>query len=162
MFASYTQGTLMNDQGRTAIVTGASQGIGAGVVTAFAERGFNVVANSRRIWESKEVAGSDKIALVEGDIGDPATAQRVAATAQSRFGRVDVLVNNAGIFFTKPFTDYTAEDFRSLISTNVEGSCTSRNWPSSRCQRRRLAGASSRSRRPLPATQSAASRRRCR
>src|SRR4051812_34199100 len=73
----------MNYQGQTAIVTGASQGIGAGVVKAFAERGFNVVANSRRISESKELAGSDKIALVEGDIGDPATAQRVAATAQS-------------------------------------------------------------------------------
>src|SRR2546427_51997 len=68
-----------------------------------------------------EIDRSDKIALVEGDIGDPATAQRVAATAQSRFGRVDVLVNNAGIFFTKPFTEYTPEDFQSLISTNLEG-----------------------------------------
>src|SRR6266550_766864 len=111
----------MNHQGQTAIVTGASQGIGAGVVKAFAERGFNVVANSRRISESKEIAGSDKIALVEGDIGDPATAERVAATARSRFGRVDVLVNNAGIFFLKPFTEYTREDFQSLISTNLEG-----------------------------------------
>src|SRR2546430_8244040 len=111
----------MNYQDQTAIVTGASQGIGAGVVKAFAERGFNVVANSRRVSESKEIAGSDKIALVQGDIGDPATAQRVAATAQSRFGRVDVLVNNAGIFFTKPFTEYTPEDFQSLISTNLEG-----------------------------------------
>src|SRR4051812_10657568 len=77
---------LMNHQQRTAIVTGASQGIGAGVVKAFAEREFNVVANSRRISESNEIAGSDKIALVDGDIGDPATAQRVAATARSRFG----------------------------------------------------------------------------
>jgi NAD(P)-dependent dehydrogenase (short-subunit alcohol dehydrogenase family) len=111
----------MNYQGQTAIVTGASQGIGAGVVKAFAERGFNVVANSRRMSESKEIAGSDKIALVDGDIGDPATAQRVAATAQSRFGRVDVLVNNAGIFFTKPFIDYTRDDFKSLVSTNIEG-----------------------------------------
>src|SRR6266513_6257145 len=111
----------MNHQKRTAIVTGASQGIGAGVVKAFAEQGFNVVANSRRISESKEISGSDKIALVDGDIGDPATAERVAATAQSRFGRVDVLVNNAGIFFTKPFTEYTPEDFRSLVSTNLEG-----------------------------------------
>src|SRR5438552_5849127 len=111
----------MNHQGQTAIVTGASQGIGAGVVKAVAERGFNVLANSRRISESKEIAGSDKIALVEGDIGNPATAQRVVANAQSRFGRVDVLVNNAGIFFTKPFTEYTPEDFQSLISTNLEG-----------------------------------------
>jgi NAD(P)-dependent dehydrogenase (short-subunit alcohol dehydrogenase family) len=111
----------LNHQNQTAIVTGASQGIGAGVVKAFAERGFNVVANSRRISESKEIAGSDKIVLVDGDIGDPATAQRVVATAQSRFGRIDVLVNNAGIFFTKPFTEYTPEDFQSLISTNLEG-----------------------------------------
>ena len=111
----------MNHHDQTAIVTGASQGIGAGIVKLFAERGFNVVANSRRMSESKEIAGSDKIALVQGDIGDPATAPRVAATAQSRFGRVDVLVNNAGIFFTKPFTEYTPEDFQSLISTNLEG-----------------------------------------
>src|SRR6185295_5736071 len=83
--------------------------------------GFNVVANSRRISESKEIAGSDRIALVDGDIGDPATAERAAATARSRFGRVDVLVNNSGIFFTKPFTEYTRDDFRSLVSTNVEG-----------------------------------------
>ena len=111
----------MNHQNQTAIVTGASQGIGAGVVKAFAERGFNVVANSRRISESKEIAGSDKIAVVDGDIGDPATAERVAATARLRFGRVDVLVNNAGIFFTKPFTDYTPEDVKLLVSTNVQG-----------------------------------------
>src|SRR5882762_4843534 len=111
----------MNRRSQTAIVTGASQGIGAGVVKAFAERGFNVVANSRRISESKEITGYDKIALVDGDIGDPATAERVAAVAQTRFGGVDVLVNNAGIFFTKPFIDYTPNDFRSLVSTNVEG-----------------------------------------
>src|SRR6516165_4526930 len=106
---------------KTAIVTGASQGIGAGIVRAFVERGFNVVANSRKINQSTEVAPSEHVALVDGHIGEPATAARIVETALDRFQSIDILVNNAGIFFTKPFTDYTAEDFKSLISTNVEG-----------------------------------------
>ena len=111
----------MNGPRRTAIVTGASQGIGAGLVNAFVERGFNVVANSRRMSESSEVVASNQVARVDGHIGDPATAARIVETALSRFGSMDVLVNNAGIFFAKPFTDYTAEDFKSLVSTNLEG-----------------------------------------
>jgi NAD(P)-dependent dehydrogenase (short-subunit alcohol dehydrogenase family) len=111
----------MSGQRKTAIVTGASQGIGAGIVKAFVGRGFNVVANSRKVTQSTEVAASDHVALVDGHIGEPATAARVVETALSRFRSVDALVNNAGIFFTKPFTDYTAEDFRSLVSTNLEG-----------------------------------------
>src|SRR3954452_18490662 len=111
----------MNSQRKTAIVTGASQGIGAGVVKAFVERGFNVVANSRKVTQSTEVAAPDRVALVDGDIGQPATAAKVVETALARFQSIDVLVNNAGIFFTKPFTEYTAEDFRSLVSTNLEG-----------------------------------------
>ena len=111
----------MSDQRKTAIVTGASQGIGAGIVKAFAERGFNVVANSRNVTLSTEVAASDHVALVDGHIGEPATAARIVETALSRFRSIDVLVNNAGIFFTKPFTDYTAEDIKSLVATNVEG-----------------------------------------
>src|SRR5947209_17346099 len=111
----------MSSQRKTAIVTGASQGIGAGVVKAFAERGFNVVANSRKVTQSTEVAASDRVALVDGHIGEAATAAKVVETALSRFESIDALVNNAGIFFTKPFTDYTAEDIKSLISTNVEG-----------------------------------------
>ena len=111
----------MSGPRKTAIVTGASQGIGAGIVKAFVERGFNVVANSRKMSQSTEVAASDRVALVDGDIGEPATAAKIVETALSRFKSIDVLVNNAGIFFTKPFTDYTAEDFRSLVSTNVEG-----------------------------------------
>jgi NAD(P)-dependent dehydrogenase (short-subunit alcohol dehydrogenase family) len=111
----------MSSQRKTAIVTGASQGIGAGIVKAFVERGFNVVANSRKVTQSTEVAASDRVALVDGDIGQPATAARVVETALSRFKSIDVLVNNAGIFFTKPFTDYSAEDFQSLVSTNLEG-----------------------------------------
>src|SRR3989449_6396787 len=111
----------MNGQRKTAIVTGASQGIGAGIVKGFVERGFNVVANSRKMTQSTEVAASDHVALVDGHIGEPATAARIVETAFARFKSIDVLVNNAGIFFTKPFTDYTAEDFKSLVSTNVEG-----------------------------------------
>jgi NAD(P)-dependent dehydrogenase (short-subunit alcohol dehydrogenase family) len=111
----------MSGQRKTAIVTGASQGIGAGVVKAFVERGFDVVANSRKVTRSTEVAASDHVALVDGHVGEPATAARIVETALARFGSVDVLVNNAGIFFTKPFTDYTADDFKSLVSTNLEG-----------------------------------------
>ncbi|HEX3656981.1 MAG TPA: SDR family oxidoreductase [Pirellulales bacterium] len=111
----------MRDARKTAIVTGASQGIGAGIVKGFVERGFDVVANSRKMTQSTEVAASDHVALVDGDIGEPATAAQIVETALARFKSIDALVNNAGIFFTKPFTDYTAEDFKSLIATNVGG-----------------------------------------
>lgn len=106
---------------KTVIVTGASQGIGAGIVNAFAERGYNVVATSRQVTSSDAFRASDQIAVVDGDIGDPETARRVAETAISRFGSIDALVNNAGIFYTKPFIDYTMDDFRKLSSTNLEG-----------------------------------------
>ena len=106
---------------KTVIVTGASQGIGAGIVKRFVERGLNVVANSRQVSQSTEVAASHQVALVDGHIGDPATAAKIVETALSRFKSIDALVNNAGIFFSKPFTDYTAEDFKSLVSTNLEG-----------------------------------------
>jgi NAD(P)-dependent dehydrogenase (short-subunit alcohol dehydrogenase family) len=111
----------MNSSWKTAIVTGASRGIGAGVVRMFVERGFNVVANSRRINESTEVKASDHVALVDGDIGEPATAAMIVDAAISRFNSIDVLVNNAGIIINKPFTEYTREDFKSLMATNVEG-----------------------------------------
>jgi NAD(P)-dependent dehydrogenase (short-subunit alcohol dehydrogenase family) len=111
----------MSNHPRTAIVTGASQGIGAGIVNAFLDRGWHVVTTSRKMTQSAEVKASDRVALVDGDIGEPATAARIVDTALSRFGSIDALVNNAGIFFTKPFTDYSNDDFRSLISTNLEG-----------------------------------------
>jgi len=111
----------MSGERKTAIVTGGSQGIGAGLVKAFLERGYNVVANSRKITKSGAFEASDEVALVDGNIAEPATAARIVETALSRFKSIDALVNNAGIFFTKPFTDYTTEDFNSLISTNVEG-----------------------------------------
>ena len=111
----------MSDSPKTAIVTGASQGIGAGIVKGFVERGFNVVASSRKMTQSIEVAASDHVALVDGHIGEPATAAEIVETALSRFKSIDTVVNNAGVFFTRPFTDYTPEDFKSLVSTNVEG-----------------------------------------
>jgi NAD(P)-dependent dehydrogenase (short-subunit alcohol dehydrogenase family) len=111
----------MANNGKTAIVTGASQGIGAAVVKAFLERGYNVVGTSRNATRSAEVKSSDKLVLVDGDIAQPATAEKVAQTAINKFGSIDHVVNNAGIFSAKPFTDYTAEEFRGLVSTNLEG-----------------------------------------
>lgn len=111
----------MVTQSKTVIVTGASQGIGAGIVRAFLEHGYNVVATSRRMSKSGVFATSERVALVDGDIGDSQTSDEVVKTAISRFGRIDALVNNAGLFFSKPFVDYTAEDFRSLVAVNLAG-----------------------------------------
>jgi NAD(P)-dependent dehydrogenase (short-subunit alcohol dehydrogenase family) len=105
---------------KTVIVTGASQGIGAAVVQAFLGRGYNVVATSRSVSKAGFVPTSN-LALVDGDIGQAATAANVAQTAISQFGSIDSLVNNAGVFLVKPFADYTAADFRTLVSTNLEG-----------------------------------------
>ena len=106
---------------KTAIITGASRGIGAGLVDAFLKRGYNVVANSRNITKANPFATSANLALVDGDIGDPRTAAKIADTAVSRFGRIDVLINNAGVFIPKPFTEYTTEDFNTLVSTTLAG-----------------------------------------
>jgi NAD(P)-dependent dehydrogenase (short-subunit alcohol dehydrogenase family) len=106
---------------RTAIVTGGSQGIGAGLVKAFLDRGYKVVANSRNITKSGAFEASNNLALVDGNIAEAATAKKIAEVATSRFGSIDALVNNAGIFFSKPFTDYTIDDLRSLVSINIEG-----------------------------------------
>jgi len=105
---------------RTAIVTGASRGIGAGVTRAFLDLGYNVVANALDFADSG-LAPNGKLALVEGNIGQAATALRIAETAICKFRSIDAVVNNAGIFFTKPFTDYTQNDFRRLCETNLEG-----------------------------------------
>ena len=111
----------MSHSQKTAIVTGASQGIGAGLVQAFLKRGYNVVANSRNISKASPSPASPNIALVDGDIGDPKTAAKIVETAVSRFGRVDILINNAGIFIPKAFTEYTTEEFNSLVSTILAG-----------------------------------------
>jgi NAD(P)-dependent dehydrogenase (short-subunit alcohol dehydrogenase family) len=111
----------MSDRQKTAIVTGASQGIGAGLVEAFLQRGYRVVANSRSIATISPFPASENLALVSGDIGDPATAVKIGEMAVSKFGGIDALINNAGIYFSKRFTDYTADDLRSLVSVNIEG-----------------------------------------
>lgn len=106
---------------KTVIVTGASQGIGAGAVRAFLARGYNVVGTSRNATKAREIPASKALALVDGDIGGIETARQVADVAIARFGGIDAVVANAGIFLPKPFTDYTPADFRALVSTNLEG-----------------------------------------
>jgi NAD(P)-dependent dehydrogenase (short-subunit alcohol dehydrogenase family) len=115
------RGLKMANKQKTIIVTGASQGIGAGLVQSFLDRGYNVVANSRNITKAETFKASDKLALVGGNIGESAVASKIVETAIAKFGSIDGLVNNAGIFFTKPFTEYTAEDFKALSSVNLEG-----------------------------------------
>ena len=105
---------------RTVIVTGVSQGIGAAIVQGFLGRGYNVVATSRSVSKAGFMS-SPNLILVDGDIGEAATAEKVAHAAIREFGTIDHLVNNAGIFLAKAFTDYTADDFRALVSTNLEG-----------------------------------------
>jgi NAD(P)-dependent dehydrogenase (short-subunit alcohol dehydrogenase family) len=106
---------------KTAIVTGASQGIGAGLVEAFLKRGYNVVANSRNITKTNPFPASANLALVGGDIGDPKTAAKLVEAAVSQFGRIDSLINNAGIFIPKPFIEYTTGEFNALVSTTLAG-----------------------------------------
>ena len=104
---------------KTAIVTGASGGIGAGLVNGFLEEGYNVVATSRDA--DRKLTSSGSLVLLDGDIGKQQTAADAVEAAMNTFGTIDVLVNNAGIFLNKPFTDFTAEDFEALISTNLLG-----------------------------------------
>jgi NAD(P)-dependent dehydrogenase (short-subunit alcohol dehydrogenase family) len=106
---------------KTVIVTGASQGIGAGVVQAFLARGYDVVGTARSATKSKNLSASDHLALIDGDIGQLGTAQKVAELAIKKFGSIDAVVANAGIFLVKPFTEYTTDDFRALVSTNLAG-----------------------------------------
>lgn len=107
----------MGTQRKVVVVTGASQGIGAGLVQGFLDRGFRVVANSRSIKPDH----SADVLTVAGDIADPAVADRVIAEAVAKFGRVDTLLNNAGVFVAKPFTEYTVDDFTQVSSVNLAG-----------------------------------------
>jgi NAD(P)-dependent dehydrogenase (short-subunit alcohol dehydrogenase family) len=109
------------DKKQVAIVTGASSGIGLGITRALLERRYRVVANSRTITKSKDLQPSTDLVLVDGDIGDKETAIKVTEAAVRQFGRIDLLVNNAGIYLPKPFTEYTQEDFETMIHTNVAG-----------------------------------------
>lgn len=104
----------------TVLVTGASRGIGAAIVGVFLERGYRVVATSRSASNAGFTSSPD-LAIVDGDIGIAATAQNVTQTAMTRFGSIDHVVNNAGVFWTKPFTEYTDDDFHSFVSTNLQG-----------------------------------------
>ncbi|MGN6692037.1 MAG: SDR family NAD(P)-dependent oxidoreductase [Sphingopyxis sp.] len=107
----------MSNAQKVAVITGASQGIGAALVDAYLDRGYRVVATSRSIKPST----NPDVLTVTGDIGDPATGPRVIAAALERFGRVDTLVNNAGIFVASPFTGYSAEQYANVVSTNLNG-----------------------------------------
>ncbi|BCF92693.1 MULTISPECIES: SDR family NAD(P)-dependent oxidoreductase [Paraburkholderia] len=107
----------MSNSQKVAIVTGASQGIGAEIVKGFRERGYRVVAVARSIKQSDD----PNVVAIAGDIGDRAVAQRAVSEAVARFGRVDTLINNAGIFIAKPFTQYTAEDYAAVLNVNVNG-----------------------------------------
>jgi len=107
----------MGEERKVVIITGASQGIGAGLVRGYRDRNFRVVANSRSIRASSDT----DILAVAGDASDPATAERIVSQALDRFGRIDSLVNNAGIFIAKSFTDYTDEDYASVLAVNLNG-----------------------------------------
>jgi len=104
---------------KTAIVTGASRGIGAGLVEVFLNEGYNVVATSRHV--SQSLTASPHLVLVDGDIGKQETGAKTVEAAIKHFGTIDVLVNNAGIYRAKPFTEFTTEDFNALVSTNLLG-----------------------------------------
>lgn len=106
---------------KTAIVTGASSGIGLGVTRALLERGYTVIANSRTITKTGTLSASERLALVDGDVAREETARNLVETAIERTGRIDLLVNNAGIFIGKPFIEYTTQDFEQLVATNLFG-----------------------------------------
>jgi NAD(P)-dependent dehydrogenase (short-subunit alcohol dehydrogenase family) len=110
-----TEKTAMTQ--KVAIITGGSQGIGAGLVAGYRRRGWAVVATARVISPSED----PEVLAVDGDISEPATAERIIGGALGRFGRIDTLVNNAGVFVSKPFTDYSAEDYATLIGVNLTG-----------------------------------------
>jgi NAD(P)-dependent dehydrogenase (short-subunit alcohol dehydrogenase family) len=111
------QGSMSVSGQKVAVITGASQGIGAGLVEAYRKLDYAVVATSRGIAPSQD----PELVTVQGDIADPSTAERIAATAIERFGRIDTLVNNAGLYIGKPFTDYTRGDFGAVTAVNLAG-----------------------------------------
>src|SRR5262245_3350125 len=106
---------------RVALVTGATSGIGLDLSKTLLERGYAVVAMSRRAKERGTLVPSERLRVVDGDVADAAAAERAVAEAVSRFGQLDLLVNNAGIFVAKPFTEYTAADYAALVATNFAG-----------------------------------------
>ena len=108
----------MKDRGqKVAVITGGSQGIGASLVTAYRQRGWSVVATARAMKPTED----PDVLAVDGDLTDPATADRIVSGALGRFGRIDTLINNAGVYISKPFTDYTAEDYALVVGVNLTG-----------------------------------------
>lgn len=105
----------------TVVITGASSGIGLGLTHAYLREGYRVVANSRSASTAGTLTPSDDLVIVDGDVAEPETGERLIASAVERFGRVDVLINNAGIFVPRAFVDYTAEEYRRVMGTNVAG-----------------------------------------
>ncbi len=108
---------MSDKEQRVAIVTGGSQGIGAGIVAAYRRQGWAVVANARTI----KPTGDRDVLVVEGDVSEPGTTGRIIAEAVERFGRIDTLINNAGVFISKPFTDYSTEDYAAVVGVNLTG-----------------------------------------
>jgi len=108
---------MSEDDQKVAVVTGGSQGIGVGVVGAYHMRGWAVVVNSRTIKPSEH----EDVLAVEGDISEPATSARIVNEALDRFGRIDTLINNAGLYISKPFTDYTPDDYEAVVGVNLTG-----------------------------------------
>lgn len=109
----------MSKTSPVAIVTGASSGIGLAITKALLEHGYRVVGTSRSATKSKDLQAGEKLELIDGDVGKKETAVKVVSAAMAKFGRVDTLINNAGIFISKPFPEYTEEDFQLLIGTNM-------------------------------------------
>ena len=102
---------------KVAVITGGSQGIGAGLVAAYRRQGWSVAATARAMKPAQDA----DVLTIDGDIADPATADRIISGALQRFGRIDTLINNAGVYVSKPFTDYTAEDYAQVVGVNLSG-----------------------------------------
>jgi NAD(P)-dependent dehydrogenase (short-subunit alcohol dehydrogenase family) len=116
---THAETSIVGSEQRVAVMTGASQAIGAGLVNGFLGRGYRVVANSRTI--QPDAAGSPDVLTIAGDVTDRQTAERIVGAAIDRFGRIDTLVNNAGIFVSKPFVGYADADFAALLSVTLAG-----------------------------------------
>jgi NAD(P)-dependent dehydrogenase (short-subunit alcohol dehydrogenase family) len=102
---------------RVAVITGGSQGIGAGLVTAYRQRGWAVIANARTMKQGNDPA----VLAVEGDVREPETADRIVGEALGQFGRIDTLVNNAGVYLSRPFTEYSRDDYDTVVGVNLTG-----------------------------------------
>lgn len=108
-------------EAKVAVVTGASSGIGLEITKTLLQQGYRVVANSRRASTAPALSADERLSIVDGDVAEASTAERVIRAARERFGRLDLLVNNAGIFIAKPFSEYTADEYTRLVSTNMAG-----------------------------------------